>query len=64
MQPKCLAVVYQLRQEAARSWAAASVPLRENMHFVTARKHIRAALQDNGIAQEIENLVARLLNAT
>ena len=40
---------------------ASAVPLKEGMYFVTARKHIRAALQDNGIAQEIEELVTRLL---
>lgn len=40
---------------------AASVPLKEGMYFVTARKHIRAALHDHGIAQENEELVTRLL---
>ena len=42
---------------------AASVPLKEGMYFVTARKHIRTALQEDGIAQEIEELVTRLLNS-
>ena len=60
-QPKWLAVVYQLRQEAACSRVAANVPLKETTYFVTARKHIRAALQEDGIAQEIEELVERLL---
>ncbi len=41
--------------------AAANIPLKEGIYFVTARKHIRAALQDNGIAHEIEELVTRLL---
>ena len=39
---------------------AASVPLKEGTYFVTARKHIRTALHDHGIAQEIDDLVARL----
>ena len=38
-------------------------PLKEGTHFVTARKHIRTALHDDGIAQEIEELVERLLAA-
>ena len=41
---------------------AARVPLKEGTYFVTARKHIRTALHDNGIAQEIEELVTRLLD--
>ncbi len=40
---------------------AANVPLKDNMYFVTARKHIRTALHDHGIAEEIEDLVTRLL---
>ncbi len=40
---------------------AAGVPLKEGTHFVTARKHIRTALHDHGIAREIDDLVARLL---
>ena len=40
---------------------AARVPLKEGTHFVTARKHIRTALHDHGIAREIDDLVARLL---
>ena len=40
---------------------AAKIPLKEGTHFVTARKQIRTALHDNGIAQEIEDLVTRLL---
>ncbi len=42
---------------------AASVPLKEGIYFVTARKHIRTALHDHGIAQEIEELVTRLLKS-
>lgn len=52
----------ELAAAAARAAKiAASVPLKDNMYFVTARKHIRAALHDDGIAQEIEELVKRLL---
>ena len=52
----------ELAAAAARAAkVAASVPLKEGTYFVTARKHIRAALQDDGIAQEIEELVTRLL---
>ncbi len=40
---------------------SAGVPLKEGTHFVTARKLIRTALHDHGIAQEIEELVKRLL---
>ena len=40
---------------------AAKVPLKEGTYFVTARKHIRTALHDDGIGQEIEELVKRLL---
>ena len=49
-------------QRAAR--VAANVPLKEGIYFVTARKHIRTALHDDGIAQEIEELVTRLLVGT
>ena len=40
---------------------AAKVPLKEGTYFVTARKHIRTALHDDGIAQEVEDLVNALL---
>ena len=40
---------------------AANAPLKEGTYFVTARKHIRTALHDDGIAQEIEGMVIRLL---
>ena len=40
---------------------AARVPLKEGTYFVTARKHIRTALHDDGVAQDIEDLVTRLL---
>ena len=44
-----------------RRSVAAKVPLKEGTYFVTARKHIRTALHDDGIGQEIEELVKRLL---
>ena len=58
----------KLHQELAAAAAraaqvAAKVPLKEGIYFVTARKHIRTALHDDGIAQEIEELVERLLAA-
>ena len=54
----------QLAAAAQRAVSvAAAVPLNEDMYFTTARKHIRAALQDDGIAQEIEELVKRLLDS-
>ena len=40
---------------------AAKVPFKEGTHFVTARKHIRTALHDDGIAQEVEDLVNALI---
>ncbi len=40
---------------------AAAVKLREGTHFVRARQIIRAALRKDGIAQRIDELVARLL---
>jgi len=40
---------------------ASAVKLSEGMHFVTARKKIRAALDEDGIAQRIDSLVAELL---
>ena len=57
-----------LHQELAAAAAraakvAASVLLKEATYFVTARKRIRAALQEDGIAQEIEELVTRLLDS-
>ena len=56
-----------LRQELAAAAARATSvaitnPLSEDIYFVTARKHIRTALHDHGIAQEIEELVNRLLS--
>ena len=46
----------ELAAAAARAASfAAKVPLKEGTHFVTARKHIRTAIHDNGIAQEIED---------
>lgn len=40
---------------------AAIAQLDEGMHFVRARQKIRAALHEDGIAQKIDKLVARLL---
>ncbi len=40
---------------------AAAVQLKEGMHFIRARKEIRNALHDDGIAQKIDVLVAELL---
>ena len=42
---------------------AASVPLPENIKFQRARGLVRAALADAGVAQRIDELVARLLDA-
>jgi hypothetical protein len=42
---------------------AASVKLKEGMYFVTARQKIRAALHEDGIAQEMDKLVVELLDA-
>ena len=40
---------------------AATVQLKEKMHFIRARKEIRNALHDDGIAEKIDALVAELL---
>jgi len=40
---------------------AAEVPLREGEHFVRARGRIREALREDGVAAEIDRLVAELL---
>ena len=40
---------------------AATVELKEGAYFVTARKHIRKALREDGIAGRIDALVGRLL---
>ena len=40
---------------------AAAVQLSDGMHFVKVRQSIRRALQEDGIAQKIDKLVARLL---
>ncbi|MBI2907102.1 MAG: N-6 DNA methylase [Chloroflexi bacterium] len=57
----------KLHQRLAKAAAhadkvAAAVPLTEGMHFVTARQKIREALQEDGIAAEIDKLVAQLLD--
>ncbi|HLF07739.1 MAG TPA: hypothetical protein VI789_00100 [Dehalococcoidia bacterium] len=41
--------------------APAQVPLTEAMHFVTARRRIRATLHEDGVAQRIDVLIAELL---
>jgi len=43
---------------------ATGVQLAEGMHFVKARQKIRAALNEDGVAQTIDKLVAKLLAAT
>lgn len=40
---------------------AAAVQLKDGMHFIRARQRIRAALLEDGIAQEIDELVAERL---
>jgi hypothetical protein len=40
---------------------AAATPLREGEHFVRARQRIREALREDGVAQQIDALVAELL---
>ena len=42
---------------------AAEVPLKENTYFVTARRQIRTALADDGVAGEIDMLVMELLRS-
>lgn len=42
---------------------AAAVALDERMHFVTARQKIRAALQQDGVAATIDELVTQLLSS-
>jgi len=52
----------ELAKTAARAEQVASaVTLKEGMHFVRARQHIRAALQEDGVAAELDRLVAVLL---
>ena len=43
---------------------AAGVPLKEGVYFVTARRNIRQALGEDGVAGEIDRLVAELLSAS
>ena len=52
----------ELAQAARRAEeVAASVNLESNMHFVAARRRIREALREDGIAQEMDAMVAQLL---
>jgi BarA-like signal transduction histidine kinase len=55
-----------LHQELAKAAAhavevAASVPLKEGTHFVRARRLVRGALQEDGVAGRIKALVEELL---
>ena len=43
---------------------AAAVPLKEGVYFVTARRQIREALAEDGVAGEINGLVADLLSTS
>ena len=49
------------RAAAHAEQVASAVQLNEGMHFITARKRIRAALDEDGISQKIDKLVAELL---
>lgn len=52
----------QLAQAAKRAeQVAAAVPLKQGIYFVTARRQIREALREDGVAGEIDRLVAALL---
>jgi SAM-dependent methyltransferase len=52
----------RLAQAAERAKrVAAAVPLREGEYFVRARQRIREALREDGVAQQIDALVAELL---
>ncbi len=42
---------------------AAAVPLRDGAYFITARRQIREALAEDGVAGEIDRLAANLLGA-
>ena len=42
---------------------AAAVPLKEGEHFTRTRRRIRDAVRANGIADEIDKLVERLLSS-
>ncbi len=55
------------RPEGRATWraesVAARVPLEQGVYFTTARRQIRKALADNGVAREIDGLVEELLSA-
>lgn len=52
----------EIAAEAARAVAVASaVPLSDGMHFIRARREIRAALAADGVSERIDHLVAALL---
>ena len=57
-----IALHLELAAEAARAEeVAAAVKLQEGMHFVRARRDIRAALALDGVSARIDRLVAQLL---
>ena len=43
---------------------AAQVPLKEGVYFTTARRQIRKALAEDGVADEIDGLVQELLRGS
>jgi hypothetical protein len=49
------------RAAAHAEHVASAVQLTEGTHFITARKRIRAALDEDGITQKMDKLVAELL---
>ncbi len=51
-----------LAQAAQRAEkVAGEVPLPEGTNFITARRRVREALREDGVAQQIDDLVAQLL---
>ena len=50
------------RATAHAEKVTAAVQLNEGMHFVSARQRIRTALREDGVAQEMDKLVAELLD--
>ncbi len=58
-----------LHQQLARAAGTAErvandVPLKEGEYFVATRRRIRAALAEDGVAERLEELVAKLLDST
>jgi SAM-dependent methyltransferase len=53
----------ELAQAARRAEeVAASVPLESRIHFVAARRHIRETLREDGVAQQMDEMVSNLLS--